>query len=82
MTNTQNLPQFSLKYHPIHPGIHKDLSIGTQTSDAYDTLMAARVVAGTVSWLYLNEPEIIQVRILKRLGKGSLGGVVKEFCRL
>ena len=30
-TNTQNLPQFSLKYHPIHPPIHKDPSIGAQT---------------------------------------------------
>ena len=28
MTDTQNLPQFSIKYHPIRPGIHKDPSIG------------------------------------------------------
>ena len=27
-TKTQNLPQYSLKCHPIHPGIHKDPSIG------------------------------------------------------
>ena len=46
MTNTQNLPQYSLKYHPIHPGIHKDPSIGARLRAAYDTLMAARVVAG------------------------------------
>ena len=25
------LTKFSLKCHPIHPGIHKDPSIGTQT---------------------------------------------------
>ena len=31
MTNTQNLPQFSLKYHPIHPEIYKDPSIDVQT---------------------------------------------------
>ena len=31
MTKTQNLLQFSLKCHPIHPGIHKDPSIGAQT---------------------------------------------------
>ena len=29
MTKTQNLLQFSLKYHPTHTGIHKDPSIGT-----------------------------------------------------
>ena len=46
MTKTQNLLQFSLKCQPIHPGIHKDLSIG---APAYDTLMAARIVAGIVS---------------------------------
>ena len=31
MINTQNLLQFSLKCHPIHPGIHKDPTIGAQT---------------------------------------------------
>ena len=31
MTNTQSLLQFSLKCHPIHPEIHKDISIGAQT---------------------------------------------------
>ena len=44
MTKTQNLLQFSLKCHPIYTGIHKDPSIGA----AYDTLMAAMVVAGIV----------------------------------
>ena len=43
------LTKFSLKCHPIHPGIHKDPSIGAQTWAAYDTLMAAMVVAGIVS---------------------------------
>ena len=38
-----------LKCHLIHPGVHKDSSIGTQTRAGYDTLMAARVVAGIVS---------------------------------
>ena len=38
---TQNLLLFSLKCHPIYPGIHKDLSIGAQTRAYYDTLMAA-----------------------------------------
>ena len=42
---TQNLLQFSLKCHPVHPGIYKDSSIGA----AHDTLMAARVVARIVS---------------------------------
>ena len=28
---TQNLLLFSLKCHPIYPGIHKDPSIGAQT---------------------------------------------------
>ena len=40
------LTTFSLKCHPIHPGIHKDPSI---LRVAYDTLMAAMVVAGIVS---------------------------------
>ena len=31
MTKTQSSPQFSLKCYPIHPGIYKDPSIGTQT---------------------------------------------------
>ena len=31
MTKTQKVPQFYLKCQPIHPGIHKDPSIGTQT---------------------------------------------------
>ena len=55
MTNTQNLPQFFLKYPPIRPGIHKDPS-AFRLRAAYDTLMAAGVVAGIVS---LNEPAII-----------------------
>ena len=29
-TKTQKLLQFSLKYYPIHPGIHKNPSIGAQ----------------------------------------------------
>ena len=33
MTKTQTLPQFPLKCHPIHPGIHKDPSIGAQMHD-------------------------------------------------
>ena len=28
---TQNILLFSLKCHPIYPGIHKDPSIGAQT---------------------------------------------------
>ena len=36
--------------------------------------MAAIVVAGIVSWLYLNKPAIIQVRSLKSLGEGSFLG--------
>ena len=44
-----NLLHFSLKCHLIHPGIHKDPSIGAQIRAAYNTLMAARVVAGIVS---------------------------------
>ena len=35
--------------HPIHPGIHKDPSIGAQIRAAYDTLMFAWVVAEIVS---------------------------------
>ena len=46
MTKTQNLLLFSLKCHPIYPGIHKDPSIGAKLRAAYDTLMAAMVVAG------------------------------------
>ena len=42
------LTKSSLKCHPIHPGIHKDPSIGVLRV-AYDTLMAAMVVAGIVS---------------------------------
>ena len=38
-----------LKCHSIHSGIHKDPSIGAQTRAAYDTLMAAMVVAEIVS---------------------------------
>ena len=45
---TQNLLLFFLKCRPIYPGIHKDPSIGAQTWAAYDTLMAAMVVAGIV----------------------------------
>ena len=51
MTNTHNLPQFSLENHPIHPG-----SLAFRLRAAYDTLMAAGIVAGIVS---LNEPAII-----------------------
>ena len=43
------LTKFSLKCHPIHPGIHKDPSIALRLRVAYDTLMAATVVAGRVS---------------------------------
>ena len=46
---TQNLLLFSLKCHSIYPGIHKDPSIGLRLRAAYDTLMAAMVVAGIVS---------------------------------
>ena len=46
---TQNLLLFSLKSHSIYPGIHKDPSIGAQYRAAYDTLIAAMVVAGIVS---------------------------------
>ena len=49
MTKTQNLILFSLKCHPIHPGIHKDPSIALRLRAAIDTLMAAMVVAGIVS---------------------------------
>ena len=41
------LTKFSLKCHPIHPGIHKDPELRLRV--AYDTLMAAMVVAGIVS---------------------------------
>ena len=44
MLKTHNLLKFSLKCHPIH----KDPSI-LRLRAAYDTLMAARVVAGIVS---------------------------------
>ena len=44
-----NLLLFSLKCHSIYPGIHKDPSIGVRLRAAYDTLMAAMVVAGIVS---------------------------------
>ena len=47
---TQNLLLLSLKCHSIYPGIHKDPSIGTHTWAAYDTLIAAMVVAGIVSY--------------------------------
>ena len=47
MTKTQNLLQFSLKCHPIHPGIHKDPSIALRLRAAYD--MAAGEVAGIAS---------------------------------
>ena len=43
------LTKFSLKCHPIHPGIAKDPSIELRLRAAYDTLMAAMVVAGIVS---------------------------------
>ena len=43
---TQNLLLFSLKCHSIYPGNHKDPSI---LRAAYDTLMAAMVVARIVS---------------------------------
>ena len=43
------LTKFSLKCHPIHPGIHKDSSIALRLRVAYDTPMAAMVVAGIVS---------------------------------
>ena len=44
------LTKFSLKCHPIHPGIHKDPSIcAHRLRVAYDTLMAAVVVAAIVS---------------------------------
>ena len=46
---TQNLLLFSLKCHPIYPGIHKEPSIGLRPRAAYDTLMVAMVVAGIVS---------------------------------
>ena len=48
---TQNLLLFSLKCHPIYPGIHKDPSIYSllRLRAAYNTLMAAMVVAGIVS---------------------------------
>ena len=45
---TQNLLQFSLKCHPIYSGIHKDPSMALRLRAAYDTLMAALVVAGIV----------------------------------
>ena len=49
MLYLQNLLSFPLKCHPIHPEIHNDPSIGAQLRAAYDTLMAAMVVAGIVS---------------------------------
>ena len=44
---TPNLLLFSLKCHPIYPGIHKDPVLRFRA--AYDTLMAVMVVAGIVS---------------------------------
>ena len=38
------LTKFSIKCHPVHPGIHKDPFIRAQTWVAYDILMGARVV--------------------------------------
>ena len=49
MTKTQNLLQFSFKCRPIHPGIHKGPLQALRLRAAYDTLLAARVVAGIVS---------------------------------
>ena len=46
---TQDLLLFSLKCHPIYPGIHKDPSIAAQTSGCLRYSMAAKVVAGIVS---------------------------------
>ena len=48
---TQNLLLFSLKCRSIYPGIDKDPSIrqALRLRAAYDTLMAAMVVAGIVS---------------------------------
>ena len=45
-TKAQNIPQLSLKCHSIYLGIHKDPSI---LRAAYNILMAAGFVAGTVS---------------------------------
>ena len=44
-TNTK----LTSKCHPIHPGIHNNPAIGLGLRAAYDTLMAAMVVAGIVS---------------------------------
>ena len=49
MLYLQNLLLFSLKCHTIYPGIHKDPSIWLRLRAAYDTLMAAVVIAGIVS---------------------------------
>ena len=43
------LTKFSLKCHQIHPEIHKGPSMALRLRVAYDTLMAAMVVAGIVS---------------------------------
>ena len=49
-----------LKCHPIHPGVHKDPSIGVRLRATYDTLMAAMVVSSLNSKLaILYKPAII-----------------------
>ena len=48
ITKTQNLLQFSLKCHPIHPGIHKDPSMALRLRASYDTLKAGGVITGIV----------------------------------
>ena len=70
-TKIQNLPQFTIKCHPIQAGIHKDPSVGVLIRIAYDIVMAAGVV-----------PAIVYVQSPNSLGKESLmlEGVVKEFC--
>ena len=49
MLYLQNLLSFPLKCHPIHPEIHNNPSMALRLRPAYDTLMAAMVVAGIVS---------------------------------
>ena len=71
MTKTQILPQFSLKCHPIRPGIHKDPSIGAQT---WGCLRCSNGCRGS-SWnskLAILSCEPARYEVTNSLGKGSL----------
>ena len=79
MTKTQNLLQLSLNCHPIHPGIHKDHSIGAQTQGCLRYSNGSHGISCNSMLAILDNPANIYVRSLKSLGKG---GGVREFCSL